>query len=70
MQAYTTPEGMTTCFYKPLGTVADLVYRFTSEQVNFKMFKYCSGSMRVMEHVVKVLSERPSARFPFLTADR
>lgn len=70
MQAYSTADGVSTCFYEPLGTVTDMVYRYTSEQANFKMFKYCCEGLQIVEHVIKVLSERPSSRFPFLIPDR
>lgn len=70
MQSLTTDDGTQTCFYEQLGSVADLVQRFTQEQTNFKMFKLCTDEPRTFDHVVKMLSDRLTSRFPFLVPDR
>lgn len=70
LRAYVTPEGVETCYHEALGTVAELVQRFTQEQTNFKMFKISTDEPRTFDHVVRVLSERLTSRFPFLEPDR
>ncbi len=70
MRAFVTDQGVETCYYEQLGTVAQLVQHFTQEQTNFKMFKLSTDEPRTFDHVVKVLSDRLTSRFPFLEPDR
>lgn len=69
MQAKIMPDGRRSCYYERLGSIKDLIYKYTAKEVNYEMYQ-ASSDQRVMENVLAQLSDRPHAQLPTLEPDR